>query len=156
MASNRMLEKLVLVVAVVLGSLQIVHNDPVQSSQRKPAEQVMKSEEEQMERQELGSSERPASFLSSDDGDNVSTTEDESDSVGISTVMVELKHFGTKNFTFLEPDHIPISDFLDLDENVDLELLFTEQVNADLKGGDHPAENVVVSLGGGGRIRLWR
>ncbi|XP_058811550.1 uncharacterized protein LOC131676501 [Topomyia yanbarensis] len=74
------------------------------------------------------------------------TEENESDSVGISTVIVQLKHFGTKNFTFLEPDHIPISNFLDLDENVDLELLFTEHVNASLEHSNNPAENVVLQI----------
>ncbi|XP_065083879.1 uncharacterized protein LOC135706241 [Ochlerotatus camptorhynchus] len=152
MASNRMLEKLVLVVVVVLGLLlQIVYNDPMRGSQRQQ-QQVVKSEEMQTERQDLKSSEPSTRFLNvagtelKSDGDAVSTTENEADSVGISTVMVELKHFGTKNFTFLEPDHIPISDFMDLDENVDLELLFTEQVNADLRDSENPTENVVLQI----------
>ncbi|XP_058445431.1 uncharacterized protein LOC131426591 [Malaya genurostris] len=72
--------------------------------------------------------------------------ENEVDNVGISTVIVELKHFGTKNFTFLEPDHIPISNFLDLDENVDLELLFTEHVNGKLELSTNPADNIVLQI----------
>ncbi|XP_039444285.1 uncharacterized protein LOC120424281 isoform X1 [Culex pipiens pallens] len=70
------------------------------------------------------------------------------DSVGISTVIVESKHFGTKNYTFLEPNHIPISDFLDMDEDMDLELLFTEVVNADFQqgGGTSPAQNIMLQI----------
>ncbi|XP_053681680.1 uncharacterized protein LOC128732455 [Sabethes cyaneus] len=71
----------------------------------------------------------------------------ETDNVGLSTVIVELKHYGTRKFTFLEPDHIPISNFLDLDENVDLELLFTEQVQANNSSqNSSPAENIVLQI----------
>lgn len=88
--------------------------------------------------------------LEDDEGSGTITTTvdpvESEDSVGISTVIVESKHFGTKNYTFLEPNHIPISDFLDMDEDMDLELLFTEVVNADFQqgGGTSPAQNIMV------------
>ncbi|XP_055526022.1 uncharacterized protein LOC129718867 isoform X2 [Wyeomyia smithii] len=71
---------------------------------------------------------------------------DEADNIGLSTVIVELKHYGTRNFTFLEPDHIPITNFLDLDENVDLELLFTEHVQANMSQDNNPADNIVLQI----------
>ncbi|XP_021706146.1 uncharacterized protein LOC5568409 isoform X2 [Aedes aegypti] len=145
MASNPMMvEKIVLIVVIVLGSLlSVVHNDPVKRFQK-----VTKiDEEESTQHQELESREASTPVVDiTTDGEFGNTTENEADSVGISTVMVKLKHFGTKNFTFLEPDLIPISDFMDLDENVDLELLFSEQMNADHSQSGSPVENVVVQI----------
>ncbi|XP_062700569.1 uncharacterized protein LOC115264855 isoform X4 [Aedes albopictus] len=148
MASNPMkTEKIAMIVVIVVGSLlSVVHNDPVRRFQK-----VTKIEEDESTTkiQDLESSVEESStpvsdFTHSEARSNA--TDNEADSVGISTVMVKLKHFGTKNFTFLEPDHIPISDFMGLDENVDLELLFSEQMGADHKDSGNPVENVVLQI----------
>lgn len=139
-----MVENIILTVMIVLGSLlSVVHNDPVRRFQK-----VTKFEEnEATPSQELDSGESSTPVLENFTEVELgnATTENEADSVGISTVIVKMKHFGTKNFTFLEPDHIPISDFMGLDENVDLELLFSEQMqHADFKPNESPVQNVVV------------
>ncbi|XP_062548652.1 uncharacterized protein LOC134213525 isoform X2 [Armigeres subalbatus] len=145
-SSPIMVENIILTVMIVLGSLlSVVHNDPVRRFQK-----VTKFEEnEATPSQELDSGESSTpvleNFTEIEHGN--ATTENEADSVGISTVIVKMKHFGTKNFTFLEPDHIPISDFMGLDENLDLELLFSEQMqHADFKPNESPVQNVVVQI----------
>ncbi|KXJ74624.1 hypothetical protein RP20_CCG013229 [Aedes albopictus] len=148
MASNPMkAERIALIAVIVVASLlSAVHNDPVRRFQK-----VTKIEEDESttKNQDLESSVEESSTPVSDftrSEAHSNATDNEADSVGISTVMVKLKHFGTKNFTFLEPDHIPISDFMGLDENVDLELLFSEQMGADHKDSGNPVENVVLQI----------
>ncbi|XP_055613793.1 uncharacterized protein LOC129760216 isoform X2 [Uranotaenia lowii] len=69
-----------------------------------------------------------SSKLSIKEDSNSHRKSNKGDNEGTGTVVVQMKHFGMKNYSFLEPAHSAIRDFRDLDENVDLELLFREEV----------------------------
>ncbi|XP_055616192.1 uncharacterized protein LOC129762192 isoform X2 [Toxorhynchites rutilus septentrionalis] len=78
--------------------------------------------------------------------DTEMTTLGGEDNDRISTVNMNQENYRTKNVTVHKPDHTAISDFRDLGENVDLELLFTEHTSPDPQQSSNHEDNIVLEI----------